>query len=81
MLLLVLFFLYPAVESYNFKNGLNKSYANEWLNLYVLPNYDTSKIEQVNSTQSYSIEYNIGERFEAEESFAEIAENMMDFDI
>jgi len=65
MLLLVLFFIYPAVESYNFKDGLNKSYANEWLNLYVLPNYDTSKIEQVNSEQSYSIEYTIGESFEA----------------
>lgn len=71
MLLLVLFFMYPAVESYNFKNGLNKSYANEWLNLYVLPNYDTSKIEQVNSTQSYSIEYNMGEPFEAEEEDVE----------
>lgn len=67
ILSLVLFFIYPAVESYNFKDGLNKSYANEWLNLYVLPNYDTSKIEQVNSTQSYSIEYNIGEPFEAED--------------
>src|SRR5699024_11906536 len=28
-------------------------------------NYDTSKIEQVNSEQSYSIEYTIGESFEA----------------
>lgn len=67
MLSLVLFFIYPAVESYNFKNGLNKSYANEWLNLYVLPNYDTSKIEQVNSAQSYSIGYNMGEPFDTEE--------------
>ena len=66
MLSLVIFFIYPAVESYNFKNGLDKSYANEWLNLYVLPNYDTSKIEQVNSTQSYSIDYQMGEPFEAE---------------
>lgn len=71
MLSLILFFIYPAVESYNFKNGLNKNYANEWLNLYVMPNYDTTKIEQVNSAQSYSIGYNMGEPFEAEEENVE----------
>ena len=71
MLSLIIVFIYPAVESYNFKNGLNKSYANEWLNLYVLPNYDTSKIEQVNSEQSYSIEYTIGESFDIEDKDVE----------
>lgn len=52
-----LFFVHPAYQSYDFNDGLNKSYAEEWLNLYILPNYDTSKIEQVESTQSHSVEY------------------------
>lgn len=57
------FFIYPAAESYDFREGLDKGYAMEWLNMYVLPNYDTSRIEQVNSTQSYSVEYEMGEPF------------------
>lgn len=59
--------IYPAAGTYDFRDGLNKDYAGEWLNMYVLPNYDTSRIEQVNSAQSFSLEYEIGEPFTADE--------------
>ncbi|WP_415735767.1 CAP domain-containing protein [Lacicoccus alkaliphilus] len=60
------FFMHPAAASYDMREGLHRDYATEWLNMYILPNYDTSKIEQVNSTQSYSVEYDIGDPFTAE---------------
>jgi hypothetical protein len=65
-LTMFVFFIHPAAESYDMKEGLNQDYAAEWLNMYILPNYDTSKIEQVNSTQSHSVEYDIGEPFNVE---------------
>lgn len=60
VLTVIAFFVHPAAGSYDFRKGLDGGYAMEWLHMYVLPNYDTSKIEQVNSAQSYSVRYEIG---------------------
>lgn len=48
--------LAPAVHSYNFKDGLNREYAVEWLETYVYPTYDMSTIHEINSAQTQDIE-------------------------
>ncbi|WP_271396432.1 CAP-associated domain-containing protein [Salinicoccus roseus] len=48
--------LTPAVHSYNFKDGLNREYAVEWLETYVYPTYDMSTIHEINSAQTQDIE-------------------------
>ncbi|MBY8910371.1 hypothetical protein K6L05_11285 [Salinicoccus roseus] len=48
--------LAPAVHSYNFKEGLNREYAVEWLETYVYPTYDMSTIHEINSAQTQDIE-------------------------
>lgn len=48
--------LAPAVHSYDFKDGLNREYAVEWLETYVYPTYDMSTIHEINSAQTQEIE-------------------------
>ncbi|WP_342389153.1 CAP-associated domain-containing protein [Salinicoccus bachuensis] len=48
--------LAPAVQSYDFKEGLNGEYATEWLEANVYPAYDMSGIHEVNSAQTQDVE-------------------------
>lgn len=48
--------LAPAVHSYDFKGGLNREYAVEWLETYVYPTYDMSTIHEINSAQTQEVE-------------------------
>ncbi|KIH70977.1 CAP-associated domain-containing protein [Salinicoccus roseus] len=48
--------LAPAVHSYDFKEGLNREYAVEWLEAYVYPTYDMSTIHEINSAQTQEVE-------------------------
>lgn len=60
----VLVFIVPAVKSYDFKDGLTEDYFNHWLEQNVIPNYDTSKIEQVHGTQETNIDYTLGASYD-----------------
>ncbi len=61
-----LFFVLPAIQSYDFEEGLTEDYFNYWLEQNVIPNYDTAKIEQVHGTQETNIDYSLGSSFETD---------------
>ena len=51
-----LFLIVPAIQSYDFKDGLTEDYFNHWLEQNVIPSYDTTKIEQVHGAQETNID-------------------------
>lgn len=61
-----LFIIVPAIQSYDFKDGMTEDYFNHWLEQNVIPNYDTTKIEQVHGTQETNIDYSLGASFTIE---------------
>ncbi|CDZ99743.1 Cysteine-rich secretory protein family protein [Jeotgalicoccus saudimassiliensis] len=62
-----LFLIVPAVQSYDFRDGLTGDYFNHWLEQNVIPSYDTTKIEQVHGTQETNINYSLGASFRVED--------------
>ncbi len=64
MLYIIVVFIAPVIQSYDFKEGLNSEYAKSWLENHVYPEYDRSVIHEVNSTQTQDIEINLGEKYE-----------------
>lgn len=63
----IFIFAYPMIESFDFDEGFTKENFNNWKEEYVTPNYDMSKITQVNSEQTQKIEYTLGETFDEDE--------------
>ena len=61
-----LFLIVPAIQSYDFKDGLTEDYFNHWLEQNVIPSYDTTKIEQVHGAQETNIDYSLGASFRAD---------------
>lgn len=59
-----LFIIVPAIQSYDFKDGLTEDYFNHWLEQNVIPNYDTTKIEQVHGAQETNVDYSLGSAFD-----------------
>lgn len=66
VLYILALFVAPIVESYDFEDGWNAQYAENWLQSNVYPNYDRSLIQQVNSTQTQDIEINLDEAADSE---------------
>lgn len=63
ILYILLFFIVPVIQSYDFKTGLTEDYFNHWLEQNVIPNYDTTKIERVHSVQETNIDYSLSSSF------------------
>src|SRR5699024_1473548 len=74
-----LFFIAPAVQSYDFEEGLTEDYLNHWLEQNVIPNYDTAKIEQVQRQLEPNIDYSLGSSFRADEETVVHSEYEGDF--
>ncbi|MCK1975561.1 CAP domain-containing protein [Jeotgalicoccus huakuii] len=60
ILYLVVVFIVPVIQSYDFKNGLNEDYFSHWFEGHFIPSYDTTKIEKVYSSQETNIDYSLG---------------------
>ena len=61
ILYIAMLFIVPIIQSYDFKNGMNEDYFSHWFESNFIPNYDTSKIEQVYSSQETKVDYTLGE--------------------
>lgn len=61
-------FVQPIVQSFDFERGFTPGNMNDWTEQYVMPNYDMSKIEQVNNTQTQDIQYSLGNDFDEEDA-------------
>ncbi|KKK35352.1 hypothetical protein WN59_00500 [Salinicoccus sediminis] len=65
LLYLIAVLLAPAIQSYDFEEGMNARYAKSWLENHVYPEYDRSVIHQVNSTQTQDVELDMGEEYQS----------------
>jgi uncharacterized protein YkwD len=59
-------FIHPMVNTFNFDEGFTKENFSHWTEKYITPNYDMSKITQVNSEQTQQVSYTLGEDFDEE---------------
>lgn len=60
ILYMIVVFIVPIIQSYDFENGLNEDYFSHWFEGNFIPAYDTSKIEQVYGSQATNIDYSLG---------------------
>ncbi|WP_020008602.1 CAP domain-containing protein [Salinicoccus albus] len=72
-------FAAPMIQSYDFENGWNAQYAQNWLQTHVYPNYDRSMIQQVNSTQTQDVEITMDEAADSEDEEVIDSEYVGDF--
>lgn len=54
-------FISPIVQSIDFEEGLNYNTLENWAEEYLYQSYDMTNIEEVNSTQTQSVEYMLGQ--------------------
>ncbi|MFD2829030.1 CAP domain-containing protein [Corticicoccus populi] len=69
MIVYVMFIIIqPALETFDFSKGFNEENVRSWSDEYIMPNYDMTKITQVNSEQTQDVTYTLGEPFEEDGS-------------
>lgn len=61
MLYVTIVFISPVVQSLNFDDGFSYSELENWAEEYLFRSYDMTSIEAVNSTQTQSVEYMLGQ--------------------
>lgn len=69
MIVYVMFIIIlPVIETFDFSEGFTKENVQGWSDEYVMPNYDMTKITQVNSEQTQDVTYALGSEWAADDN-------------